>query len=106
MNFYKYLLCYLFIIIGLIIIYNPKIIIDNINKNYNTKYLLQAWGLYSIIVGCIILFPEKYKYILYVGFICSIYWHLYIIKNKEYTFHHLLSIFINIIAIIITKLIN
>ena len=98
----KNILIFLFIFIGILIIINPSYIINNIKSNYSEEELLKGWAIYSITIGLLLLYPNNLKNILYFCFISSIIWHLNIINKKVLTKHHKQSIFINLVAILIT----
>jgi len=90
------LLHFLFIIFGLYAIILPS----DENGSYKHADLMQAWGIYSITLGLLIVSHKKYyKTILFYCFLASIIWHFYLIKKNGMTEHHKHSIVINIFAI-------
>ena len=93
---------YLLIICGLISIICPHIITKNIDKNYSRYDLLRGCGIYSITLGTILYYKRLFP--LYFCFISSIIWHVEIMGRTGTTFHHILSILLNVIAFIIVKL--
>ena len=96
-----YKIGFLFILFGLYAILFPNGLVNNMMDSYTVNYLLQGWGIYSVTIGLIILYKKYIKEILFSCFIAGIFWHFYIIKYNGYTDHHIESIIINIIAIII-----
>jgi hypothetical protein len=98
----KNIIILLFLIFGIYAIINPDgISIENTQKSYNVSDLIRGWGIYSITIGSILLFPDNIKFILEACFVCSIIWHLLMIENQGITPHHIHSIIINLIALII-----
>jgi len=93
---YMKLLSFLFIIFGLYAIILPS---DG-KGSYKNADLMQAWGIYSVTLGLLIVSHKKYyKTILFYCFLASIIWHFYLIEKNGMTEHHKHSIAVNIFAI-------
>jgi hypothetical protein len=90
------LLSILFIIVGLLGIIIPQCI----KIDYIIKDMLQGWGVFSIYVGLILMYPEKINSILLVYFIISILHTIYIINKLGYKGYYLYSLIATVIAII------
>ncbi len=91
----------LFIIFGLYAIIFPNGLVNDMLKSYNVPDLIRGWGIYSVTLGLVLYFPKHIKNILLLCFTVSIFWHICIAKRTGYTNHHIESIIINIIVIII-----
>ena len=59
----KNIIILLFLIFGIYAIINPDgISIENTQKSYNVSDLIRGWGIYSITIGSILLFPDNIKF--------------------------------------------
>ena len=92
---------YLLVIFGLYGILCSFETRNQMTDSYSVSDLIQGWGIYSVTLGLILIFPENYKFILFMCFISSILWHITISNNTQYTNHHIEAIVMNSIAIII-----
>ena len=89
------LLSVLLVIIGFIgVIYSQCI-----NKNYIIKDLLLGLGMYSIVVGLIMMHPTKINSIFIVYYIIGILQTIYILKMLGYSGYYVYSIISTIIAV-------
>lgn len=93
----------LFIIFGLLSYYNiPGKPEQEWQIIYSTTNLLRGWGIYSITVGMILLFPDDIKTILQLCFIVSMMWHADIAQCRGWNKHHYQAIYANLFALCIT----
>lgn len=95
----------MFIIFGTYAILNPAgISLSNLEKSYEVVDLIREWGIFSAVIGYMLLFPDMTNDILAGCFISSIIGHLSIVKKKGWTTHHKQSIGINTIALLLSMI--
>ena len=80
--------------------------IQNIAKNYTLKDLIRGWGIYATALGSILLAMEKdidntNTIILIITLLVSILWHADIVQQSQWTTHHIESILLNAIGLLI-----
>lgn len=99
----SYVIYWLFVIFGLgAIIYPKKITLEEIENSYETQDINRGWGIYSVTIGALLIFPALEITILRLCFISSILWHLFIIIRSGWTLHHKHSIIANLVVFFLT----
>ena len=98
-----YFISFLFIIFGSYAIISPQgISLENLKKSYEVTDLIRGWGIYAITIGLLLFWKDAYlKSSLIICFIASILWHLSIINRIGNTAHHMHSIIINGIVLLV-----
>lgn len=102
---YSNIINIIFVGFGLYAIINPmNISLEEIEKSYTTPDIIKCWGIYSLTIGALLIFPQPYykKPILRVCFISSIIWHLGIVKRYGWTLRHTHSIIVNFVMFILS----
>lgn len=91
----------LFIVFGMCGIIIPGAYRDN----YTVYDILRAWGIYSVTIGALLIYPRNICEILICCFIVSIIWHYIIVYNNpnkpRWTTHHVSAIIANLFAIVL-----
>ena len=90
----------LLLLFGSMALLYPNGKIQKMTDSYDVPDLVQAWGIYAVTLGLLLLYPRHKIMILIICFLVSILWHIIVAKKKGWTDHHLQALYLNIAAII------
>jgi len=90
----------LLIIFGCIALLYPNGKVQKMTDSYDVPDLIQAWGIYAITMGLILLYPRHKIIILIICFLTSILWHIIVARKKGWTDHHRHALYLNLGAAI------
>ncbi len=90
----------LLIIFGCIALLYPNGKVQKMTDSYDVPDLIQAWGIYAITMGLILLSPRHKIRILIICFLASILWHIIVARKKGWTDHHRHALYLNLGAAI------
>tara|TARA_Y100001970_G_C13782026_1_gene625855 strand:- start:292 stop:609 length:318 start_codon:yes stop_codon:yes gene_type:complete len=90
----------LLIIFGSMALLYPNGKIEKMTDSYDVPDLIQAWGIYAITMGLMLLYPRHKIIILIICFLASIVWHIIVARKKGWTNHHRQAVYLNIGAVL------